>query len=830
MADGKIIIDTAINTKGFEEGGRELENAGQKVAASMDEIMRSVNDSFSGIDTKAVVRQFETLDDVVERAMSKIASAATSTTGADAMADRSVTIPKSSMGYDQDAIEAIENYSAGIDDATQGINEMLAALKAAEEEVKRLEGVGKFFGDAEYDDAVLKLQKVKADVASYKRELADAPRAEFLDRIAQSAQIADQKIIDLKLELDSLKARQQNLSAAGITYGYEEFDKNAARVAEINREINNYSRSLTAAEAKNDSYSASNKRLGKSLDSSKKKVSGLSKSFKQLSAGNALTQGLTSVLKYAFGIQSLFRLFNQIRAYIGEGINNLVQFDSATNQSVSNIQSAMTTLKNSLATAFAPILTVVEPIITRFINMLSTAATYIGYFFAALTGQKTFTRAIAVQEDYAASLNNTTSSAGSAAKAIKKLNNLSGLDEINRWQNASDSSPGGGSGGSGGGGVGKMFETVNLEDVFKPIDWKKVGKTVSSGLIKVLDTISLAIDSVDWASLPEKVSTAVTDFFEGFDWAGSFESIGGLVGTALKAVFEFRSGVRQFIGEQVNKVITYFLDRISPELGKLEDDASILDIGRAIVKGVFQGIIDAHKNIGLWIQDNILFPFVEGFKNAFQINSPSKVMQELGLYILDGLLEGIKSKVSNVTDAWNDIKNKAVSAFEEMRQRISSTFSKLKDNIKSPINSIIGFLNGLILGITNAINRVISALNQVKITVPSWLSAVGVPFAGKSLGFNINKLSAYSIPYLAAGAVIPPNAPFMAMLGDQKHGRNLEMPENLLRQIVREESGGSSGNVYDVNIMARGRAILHLVLAEGKQQQMETGKNPFVLA
>lgn len=969
MADGKIIIDTAINTKGFEEGGRELENAGQKVAASMDEIMRSVNDSFSGIDTKAVAKQFETLDDVVERAMSKIANVAT-TAGADASEIRSVTIPKSAMGYDQSAIDAIESYSAGISEATQGVNEMLAALKAAEEEVKRLEGVGKFFGDAEYDDAVLKLQKVKADVASYKRELADAPRAEFLDRIAQSAQVADQKIVDLKLELDSLKARQQNLSAAGITYGYEEFDRNAARIAEINRELNTYAKRVSAAEGKNATYTASNTRLGKSLDSSKKKVSGLSKSFKQFSANNALKQGLTSVFKYAFGVQSLFRLFNQIRAYIGEGINNLVQFDGATNKSVSNIKSAMTTLKNSLATAFAPILTVVEPIITRFINMLSTAATYIGYFFAALSGQKTFTRAVAVQEDYAASLNDTASAAGSAADAVKELNNLSGLDEINKFQEATPATSGAGGGGASGGVTpSQMFETVNLEDVFKPIDWKKAGEKVSTGLKTVLDTISTAIDKVDWSSLPGKVSTAITGFFSGFDWEGAFESIGTLIGEAYEAVFEIKRGVFTYIGEQVNKVITYFLDRISPEISKLDEDASLTEIGIAIVKGILKGIIDGLKNIGKWIYKKVLQPFVDGFNKAFEIHSPSKVMQEIGGYIIAGLILGIQDALSDVdtvflsiwqrvkdtwgnvnretvtawtsmkasvknslnsigsnivsawgnarqktaelwaalrsnvaietqdtynaiSSAWSNAKNNTISAWtaiknslseswnsirssassffdggiksaittglsntktsalsiaDSIRSSLSSAWSTIKSNastgftnlkdgvvnimnslknaIKTPINGIIGFLNAMLSGLVSGINSAIRALNKISVTVPSWVPTYG----GRTFGFSIKTITAPTIPYLAAGAVIPPNAPFMAMLGDQKRGNNLEAPEGLIRRIVREESG-SGGNTYNVSARANGRTIFEMVIEEGKRQQSSTGRNPFELA
>jgi hypothetical protein len=49
--------------------------------------------------------------------------------------------------------------------------------------------------------------------------------------------------------------------------------------------------------------------------------------------------------------------------------------------------------------------------------------------------------------------------------------------------------------------------------------------------------------------------------------------------------------------------------------------------------------------------------------------------------------------------------------------------------------------------------------------------------------------AAMGIPYLASGAVIPPNAPFMAVLGDQRNGTNLEAPEDLLRKIVREEIG-----------------------------------------
>lgn len=52
------------------------------------------------------------------------------------------------------------------------------------------------------------------------------------------------------------------------------------------------------------------------------------------------------------------------------------------------------------------------------------------------------------------------------------------------------------------------------------------------------------------------------------------------------------------------------------------------------------------------------------------------------------------------------------------------------------------------------------------------------------------------IPALATGAVIPPNREFLAVLGDQKSGTNIEAPEGLIRKIVREEGGGSNQMVF----------------------------------
>lgn len=101
--------------------------------------------------------------------------------------------------------------------------------------------------------------------------------------------------------------------------------------------------------------------------------------------------------------------------------------------------------------------------------------------------------------------------------------------------------------------------------------------------------------------------------------------------------------------------------------------------------------------------------------------------------------------------------------------------------------------------VIDGINWMIDQINKIKITIPDWVPGIG----GNAYGFNIPK-----IPRLAAGAVIPPNREFLAVLGDQKRGYNIETPEGLLREIFREER-------TDPAMIALLREILEAIRAGG---------------
>lgn len=124
-------------------------------------------------------------------------------------------------------------------------------------------------------------------------------------------------------------------------------------------------------------------------------------------------------------------------------------------------------------------------------------------------------------------------------------------------------------------------------------------------------------------------------------------------------------------------------------------------------------------------------------------------------------------------------------AWEGVKQIFSGVWDGITAILKGAVNGIIGVINAMLRGISSGVNGVIGALNGINVTIPKWVPVYG----GQSFGISLPKIGTPQIPMLARGAVIPANAEFLALLGDQKNGRNLEAPESLLRQIVREETG-----------------------------------------
>lgn len=186
--------------------------------------------------------------------------------------------------------------------------------------------------------------------------------------------------------------------------------------------------------------------------------------------------------------------------------------------------------------------------------------------------------------------------------------------------------------------------------------------------------------------------------------------------------------------------------------------------------GLWEDIKKVWTVVSGWFQEHVTGPLVSLFTGDWDA---------VGL-----IISGTWDKVMELWQGANDWFTEKV--LDPIKEGFTSVWEDISNVIKGVINGIIGFINGMISGIVGGINAVIGLLNKLNFKIPDWVPGLG----GETFGFSIAELSAPQIPLLATGAVIPPNAPFAAVLGDQKSGRNIEAPEGLIRKIIQEEMGG----------------------------------------
>lgn len=133
--------------------------------------------------------------------------------------------------------------------------------------------------------------------------------------------------------------------------------------------------------------------------------------------------------------------------------------------------------------------------------------------------------------------------------------------------------------------------------------------------------------------------------------------------------------------------------------------------------------------------------------------------------------------VGNVIDGFYSITEYLAGAFTGNWSRV---WEGLKGIFRASINGILGLMNALLAGVSGAINAVVHAANKLSFTLPDWVPGLG----GQSFGLDLPTISTPQIPYLAKGAVLPANRPFLAVVGDQKHGTNIEAPLTTIQEAV----------------------------------------------
>lgn len=249
------------------------------------------------------------------------------------------------------------------------------------------------------------------------------------------------------------------------------------------------------------------------------------------------------------------------------------------------------------------------------------------------------------------------------------------------------------------------------------------------------------------------------------------------------------------------------------------------DIDRAIggIEKIFKGL------------QNVLFSIVDALKNMFL--SFLDWLDEKTGGKLHGIIEFIKSLVTGAFTFIKDFIGNAMAAIKKIFTGIvkflsgafTGDWDKAWEGIKDIFDGISTAIKGTWASVINAIIRALNWLidkaNKISFTVPGWVPGLG----GKHIGVNIPKINELQIPKLAQGAVIPPNREFMAVLGDQKHGTNIEAPLDTIKQAVAEVLGQGSDRPITIIVQMDGKEMFRQMVRENNSQVRMNGKSPLLV-
>lgn len=399
-----------------------------------------------------------------------------------------------------------------------------------------------------------------------------------------------------------------------------------------------------------------------------------------------------NILKWGFGIRSVFVLMRRLRTYAVEAVKAFAEQDATTKGTINSLKANLAALKGSWGAAFAPIFNAVAPAINALIRMLTSAANAVAAFVALLGGKSTYKKAIANQNALTESISGT----GGAAKEAAKY--LSGLDEMQKLQEES-------SGGGGGGGSSSAVDYIDAA-----VDgWENAGKTFSEKIAGFYDNLTEKLGTVEWEQLGRDIVDGLIGFFDGVEVGDIADSIMEFLGRALGSALALAWG---FLSEWADQ----FWGKISGELKK-DHNAD----GKLTVEDVLENVIDLGNPVNLfhWIDEHIIMPFIKGIVGGLSpesLASYGSYSRGIDWFVLDVL--GMPSDQEII--AWW---NKTVGIFKDGWELLKVFVS---DNIGRGLLQLgIDIANDVAEVFIIGINDIIDAINTLLANHPKLASVFG---------------------------------------------------------------------------------------------------------
>ena len=600
----------------------------------------------------------------------------------------------------------------------------------------------------------------------------------------------EEKLQRITGELDEAKAVLADMRAAPKgTYEKVDIADQATRVRLLQAEftkaansVDNLGNQLQAAET--------------DLDGAKKKAGEISDRIREAEAntsrfGDATETAGIRMQKLVTRVEKLAKrvfIFSMITAALRSMRTWLMEIVKSDQEA----SAAMAQLKGALLTLAQPLVQVLVPAFTLLVRVIAAVVTQIARLVAAISGKSLSSAAASAK-----ALNAQTKALKGTGKAAKDAGkSLASFDEINQLSSSSS----GGGGGASADSIAPDFSFMDevdgrlkkIADAVLLIGVGLAAWELSSVLPGMLGTVAgklagIALTVGGLILLWDGLSDAWNN---GVDWANLIEILGGAATAALGLYLTFGklgAGIGLIVAGAA-MVVTAFRDI----------DQNGLNLKNTLL--MIAGIVST--GLGFWFLTGNVFPLVVAGIAAI-------------LFAITTLAGNGEQLIGNLKQTFSGL----VTFLDGLiNLDIDKMLSGLKGMVSGALNTVLTIVGSVINLIIRGLNWPIEKINSISFDMPDWVPGVG----GKSWGPNIPLVKEWQIPQLAQGAVIPPNREFLAVLGDQRSGTNIETPLATMVQAFKQalaESGysGSSEAVLVLDRDVLGRVVYQLNKAEGNR-------------
>lgn len=628
------------------------------------------------------------------------------------------------------------------------------------------------------------LNKVKSNIESLQKEF---------NRLGDQKTPMEDRLRSIGAELDAAKQALADMRTAPKgTYEKIDVSEQAERVRMLQSEFNKTANSI-------DKLNEKLNKTGDKISDAKTQAVGLTQQIEGRAKGAGLRnateaaadsmkvfgQRLKSVVRSAL----VFTVITQALTKVRDWVKNVVMVNSEARESVAQLKGALLTLAQPLVSVIVPAFTLLVKVITAVVSQITRLVALI------------FGKSVKATANSAKALNKETSAlkgTGSAAK--KAASQLAAFDEINQISTDTANDAGGGA----------------SADAITP-DFSYMDD-ISDRLKKIADAVMLiAAGLALWkigSSLPGELGKILTKL------GGILIAVGGLILLWESLSDAWNNGVnwKNLLGSLAGTAA--LAGGLALAFGKVGAGIGLVIAGAAMIITAFKDICDNGANL----QNTLML--IAGI-----------VATGLGFFFLTGsviplaiagiasILVAMMKLTGNLEEFAKNLKENILGGIIQFIKGVFTGDLKMaldgvKKVAKGIVNGVLIIVESFINNIIRGLNWLITKINSISLKVPDWVPGVG----GKGWSLHIGQMSSITLPRLATGAVIPPNKEFLAVLGDQKSGTNIETPLATMVEAFKQAMAESGGGTTTVVIQLDGKEIARSTVKNINNMTRAAGK------